>query len=103
VRSKSPGTLIGQDNGSVNVAPALTDEIRAILREHGRLAVEVASLGDRSNLYDAGLTSFASVNLMLALEERFDIEFPERMLRRGAFASISAIRSGLEELIGAKA
>ena len=83
--------------------PALTDEIRAILQEHGRLAVEVASLGDRSNLYDAGLTSHASVNLMLALEERFDIEFPERMLRRGAFASISAIRSGLEELIEAKA
>ena len=85
------------------MAPALTDEIRAILREHGRLAVEVASLGDRTNLYDAGLTSHASVNLMLALEERFDIEFPERMLRRGAFASISAIRSGLEELIEAKA
>ena len=85
------------------MAPALTDEIRAILREHGRLAVEVASLGDRTNLYDAGLTSHASVNLMLALEERFDIEFPERMLRRGAFASISAIRSGLEEVIEAKA
>jgi acyl carrier protein len=85
------------------VPPALTDEIRAILQVHGRLAVEVASLSDRSNLYDAGLTSHASVNLMLALEERFDIEFPERMLRRGAFASISAIRSGLEELIEAKA
>ena len=80
-----------------------TDDIRAILRQHGRMAVDVASLTDDSNLYEAGLTSHASVGLMLALEERFDVEFPERMLRRGAFASIAAIRAGLEELIGANA
>jgi acyl carrier protein len=79
------------------------DDIRAILREHARLAVDVESLGDQSNLYEAGLTSHASVSLMLALEERFDVEFPERMLRRGAFASIAAIRAGLDELIGAGA
>ena len=82
---------------------AITNDIREILREHGRLAVDVAALTDDSNLYEAGLTSHASVSLMLALEERFDIEFPERMLRRGAFASIAAIRTGLEELIGAGA
>ena len=79
---------------------AITDDIRAILREHGRLAVDVATLSDHSNLYEAGLSSHASVTLMLALEERFEIEFPERMLRRGAFASIAVIRAGLEELIG---
>jgi acyl carrier protein len=79
----------------------ITDDIRAVLSDYGRLAVDVASLSDESNLYEAGLTSHASVTLMLALEERFDIEFPDRMLRRGAFASIAAIRAGLEELIGA--
>jgi acyl carrier protein len=83
--------------------PTADDDIRAILRDHGRLAVDVASLDDQSNLYEAGLTSHASVSLMLALEERFDVEFPERMLRRGAFASIATIRAGLEELIGADA
>jgi acyl carrier protein len=81
----------------------LSEDIRAILREHGRLAVDVAGLSDESSLYQAGLTSHASVNLMLALEERFNVEFPERMLRRGSFASIAAIRAGLEELIGAGA
>lgn len=80
-----------------------TDAIRALLREHGRLAVDVASLPEDSNLYDAGLTSHASVNLMLALEDRFAIEFPDRMLRRGAFSSLAAIRSGVEELLGARA
>ena len=82
------------------MAHAITDDIRSILREHGRLAVDVASLTDDSNLYEAGLSSHASVTLMLALEERFDIEFPDRMLRRGAFASIANIRAGLAELIG---
>jgi acyl carrier protein len=76
-------------------------DIRAILRDYGRLAVDVASLADQSDLYQAGLTSHASVTLMLALEEHFNIEFPDRMLRRGAFASIAAIRASLEELIGA--
>jgi acyl carrier protein len=78
-----------------------TDDIRATLRDYGRLAVDVASLADQSDLYEAGLTSHASVTLMLALEEHFNIEFPDRMLRRGAFASIAAIRASLEELIGA--
>jgi acyl carrier protein len=77
----------------------ITDDIRAILRDYGRLAVDVASLADQSDLYEAGLTSHASVTLMLALEEQFNIEFPDRMLRRGAFASIAAIRAGLEELV----
>jgi acyl carrier protein len=79
----------------------ITDDIRAILRDYGRLAVDVASISDQSNLYEAGLTSHASVTLMLALEEHFNVEFPDRMLRRGAFASIAAIRASLEELIGA--
>jgi acyl carrier protein len=80
-----------------------TEHIRDILREHGRLAVDVDALADHTNLYEAGLSSHASVTVMLALEERFEVEFPERMLRRGAFASIAVIRAGIEELIGADA
>ena len=78
----------------------VTAAIRDTLRDYGRLAVDVSELADEANLYDAGLTSQGSVTLMLALEERFDIEFPDRMLKRGAFASIANIRAGLEELIG---
>ena len=81
----------------------VTAAIRETLREYGRLAIDVTELADQTNLYDAGLTSQGSVTLMLALEERFDIEFPDRMLKRGAFASIANIRAGLEELIGGTA
>jgi acyl carrier protein len=81
----------------------MTDTIRTVLRAHGRLSEDVATLGDQSDLYEAGLSSHASVNLMLALEEHFNIEFSERMLQRRTFASIAAIRSCLHELVGANA
>jgi acyl carrier protein len=85
------------------MAGTMTEEIRAILNAHGRLAADASTLDDSSDLYQAGLTSHASVNLMLALEDRFEVEFPERLLRRGAFGSIAAIRSALEELTGVQA
>ena len=74
------------------------ERIRAIVGEHGRLSTTVDHLTDDASLYQAGLTSHASVNLMLALEESFGIEFPERMLRRRTFESISAIAAAVREL-----
>ena len=35
---------------------------------------------------------------MLALEDAFDIEFPERLLRRQTFESITAISAAIDEL-----
>ncbi|MGO9874127.1 MAG: acyl carrier protein [Acidimicrobiia bacterium] len=75
-----------------------TERIREVIAQHGRLAVDVATLSDTDNLYRAGLTSHASVNLMLALEDAFDIEFPERLLRRDTFESVAAIGSALNDL-----
>jgi acyl carrier protein len=74
------------------------DQIRSVLIEHGKLAVDVSTLSDDDDLYRAGMTSHASVNVMLALEDSFDVEFPDQMLRKSTFASVSAIRSALVEL-----
>jgi len=79
----------------------MTDTIRQIISDEGRLAVDISTLDDDANLYDAGLTSHASVNLMLALEDSFDIEFPDEMLRKQTFESVAAIRAALEELTAA--
>ena len=76
----------------------MTDHIRQILADHARLGVDVAALADDADLYAAGMTSHASVNVMLALEEEFDLEFPDRMLTRRVFQSIDAIASALTEL-----
>ena len=76
----------------------MNDDIRTILKEHGRLSVDAGALAEDGDLYQAGMTSHASVNVMLALEGKFDVEFPDRMLRRSVFESIAAIRGALEEL-----
>jgi acyl carrier protein len=78
-------------------------EIREILAEHARLPVEMSSLDDDADLYQAGMTSHASVSVMLALEDTFDIEFPESMLRKSTFESVSAISAALTSLVGAPA
>jgi acyl carrier protein len=74
-------------------------KIRNILKQHGRLSKEVEGLADGADLYQAGMTSHASVNVMLALEAEFDIEFPDHMLRRDVFASMIAMSLAIQELL----
>ena len=69
--------------------------IRAILVQHGRLAADANALGAEADLYQAGMSSHASVNVMLALEGAFDIEFPDEMLKRSVFTSIASIRDAV--------
>jgi acyl carrier protein len=76
----------------------MDEQIRQILAAHGRIPVEVETLSDNDDLFEAGMTSHANVNVMLALEDAFDIEFPEAMLRRSTFASVAAIREAVTGL-----
>jgi acyl carrier protein len=76
----------------------MNDQIRAILQENAHLPVNVDTLSDEQNLYDAGMSSHSTVNVMLALEDEFDVEFPARLLRRSVFSSIASIRNAINEL-----
>ena len=76
----------------------MKDRIRQILSEHARLTVDAGALDDGDDLYAAGMTSHASVNVMLALEDEFDVEFPDAMLKRSVFASVDAIADALSQL-----
>jgi acyl carrier protein len=76
----------------------MDDKIREIIQTHARLSAPATSLAEDADLYAAGMTSQASVNVMLALEDTFDIEFPDHMLKRSVFESIASIRSAVAEL-----
>jgi len=78
--------------------PPMTDQIRDILAEHARMPVDPSTLSDSHDLYDCGMTSHASVQVMLAIEEAFDVEFPDSMLTRSVFGSIASISSAIEQL-----
>ncbi|MBN9668750.1 acyl carrier protein [Roseibium aggregatum] len=77
----------------------MKETIRNLLAKHGNLPVAVETVADGADLYDAGLSSFASVQVMLALEEEFDIEFPEHLLNRKSFSSVDAIDAALTEIL----
>jgi acyl carrier protein len=85
----------------MNTVTDLDPQIRKVLREHGRLSQDAGQLDANADLYQSGLTSHASVNVMLALEGAFDVEFPDHMLKRSVFGSIASIRQALTELTGA--
>jgi acyl carrier protein len=76
----------------------MTDEIRQLIKDFGRLPVDVDTLASSADLYQAGMSSHASVNLMLAIEDHFDVEFPDRMLTRAVFESVDSIAAALAEL-----
>jgi len=74
------------------------EKIRQVLKDHGKFAADMDTLADDADLYEAGMTSHVSVNVMLALEDAFDLEFPDRMLKRSVFESIDAINAAIQEL-----
>ena len=77
----------------------MQDQIRDVLAAHGRMAVDPHQIDDKADLYDLGMTSHASVDVMLALEDAFDIEFPEEVLKKSTFASVGNIAQVVESLI----
>jgi acyl carrier protein len=72
--------------------------VREVLAEHAGLVKDAMTIDAESDLFAAGMTSHASVNVMLALEDELDIEFPERLLKKSTFASIASIMDALDQL-----
>jgi len=80
----------------------MNQTIRGLVAKFGGLSIDVSQIADDADLYATGLSSFASVQLMLALEEAFDIEFPDNLLNRKSFASIAAIEKTLNVIMEAR-
>jgi len=76
----------------------MMEKIRELIELHAGIPQGTQEIADDTDLYRAGMKSFASVQLMLALEEAFDIEFPEEMLNRATFRSASAIADAVQQL-----
>lgn len=87
-------------NKSVQQYAMELEPIREILAQHGRLSQDARKLDPASCLQDAGLTSLATVSVMLALEDQFNIEFPDSMLSRRTFESMESIAEAVSKLVG---
>ena len=72
--------------------------VHRLLDEHGQLQAPARKLKSDADLYAAGLTPFAAIRLIIALEQTFEVTFEQRMLSRKSFSSIDAIVACLNEL-----
>lgn len=77
---------------------SIQDRVRQVLREQGSVPGDIDRLTAETDLYAAGLTSLASVDLMLALEQTFDFLLPDEALNRRTFESIGSITALVERL-----
>lgn len=75
-------------------------QIRQVLASQGGLSKNAQDLSVDEDLQQAGMTSYASVNVMLGLEGAFDIEFPDHMLSRAVFSTISSMAAAIRQLQG---
>lgn len=82
------------------MSDVVTTQIRQVLSERAGLPIDVFTLARDADLYAAGLTSLASVEVMLGLEEAFGISFPDTMLKRSLFENIDAMAVAVAELQG---
>lgn len=78
------------------------DAVRDILSRHGHLSVSVQQLGPDDSLFDHGMSSFQAVQVMMAVEEAFGLQFPDDMIRKETFSSIGAIAGAVDFLMGDK-
>lgn len=74
------------------------ETIRGLVIQHARLPVANETVTYTSDLYAAGLTSLTTVHLMLALEDAFGVEFPDRLLSRMTFDSVQSISEAIDEM-----
>lgn len=79
----------------------MQDQIRDILVKYASLPAAV-DLDQNADLFSAGMSSHGSVQLMLALEDTFDIEFPDNLLNRKSFSTIAMIEQVIAQLVAGK-
>ena len=77
---------------------SISGRVREVVAIHGKIIEDFSKVSDSDNLYASGMTSHASVNVMLALENEFDVEFLDTQLQRSTFQSIDSICHVLREL-----
>ena len=74
-------------------------KIRALLERLGEFPAGPDALRDDADLHAAGLSSYGTVELMVASEEEFGVEFPDTLLTRATFGSIEAVAAAVSSLL----
>lgn len=84
----------------MQVGGVVDEAIRSIVAMHGRVTRPIAEIAGGDDLYALGLTSHAAVNVMLAIEDRFMIEFPDSVMTKNTFGTLDSLAATVRALVG---
>lgn len=76
----------------------MKNELRQIIKDTAHFEVSMDSISDDDDLYEAGLSSLNTIQLMLAIERHFNIEIPDQMLNRHLFQSVNSLADAVTTL-----
>lgn len=77
------------------------ESVRQLIGAYAKLNADITEISDDGDLFDAGLTSLNTVNLMLAIEDEYDIEFDDDSLTRETFQSVDSLMAVVSSLVKA--
>lgn len=80
------------------VKPRVDEQYEAILRQHMNVKPEFV-FQDDTVLAEVGLDSLTAVDVMLSLEDTFDIAFPDSMLTYDVFRHFASLRDAVQSLV----
>lgn len=73
----------------------IENEVKSLVKQHIRFQSVVNMTEDLTRL---GLDSMGTINLLLDLEERFEMTIPDEYLINGTFSSIQNIINGIRSI-----
>ena len=76
----------------------MMNTIRRAIDKKGKLPVGAHLIASWADLYEAGLTPFAAIQVMIEIEKELAVEFPDSMLNRESLASINSLHERLRKL-----
>ncbi|MDR3096593.1 MAG: acyl carrier protein [Paraburkholderia sp.] len=76
----------------------MKNELRKIIETVGHIDVSPDCVADDDDLYEVGLTSLNTIQLMLAIEKHFNVEIPDELLNRQLFRSINSLADTISVL-----
>jgi acyl carrier protein len=86
-------------NDSEQTMADIKTRLRQVVAEHAGLGRSCDTLSDEDDLWEAGMNSLASVQLLLAVEETFQVEFPDEAVTRETFSHVYSIAEAVAALL----
>ncbi len=78
--------------------PLIADRLRTLIVENIEDIKDADAVTSDARLMDMGMDSVSGLDLMLGMEEEFNVKFPEEMMTNKVFESHATLEAALKSL-----